>query len=61
MSFTKQIKISWNIDDVQSVSPHLSEEQASDVLDFLFENHDANIGINWDVIESAVDTLFPES
>jgi hypothetical protein len=61
MSFTKKISISWEIDDVQSVNPHLTEQQASEVLDFLVKNHDASIGINWDVIESTIDTLFPES
>jgi hypothetical protein len=60
MSLTKQISIKWHIDDVLSVRPNLTKSQASDVLETLKANHDANIGINWEVIEIVCDDLFPE-
>jgi hypothetical protein len=60
MSFTKQISIKWHIDDVLSVRPNLTKLQASHVLEHLKQKHDANIGINWEVIEIVSDFLFPE-
>ena len=60
MSLTKQISIKWHIDDVLSVRPNLTKLQASKVLERLKRNHDANIGINWEVIEIVSDILFPE-
>jgi hypothetical protein len=53
-----EITITWSIDDVLSVRPNLTKEQASDLLMILKKNHDANIGINWNVIENAADWLF---
>jgi hypothetical protein len=53
-----EINITWCIDDVLSVRPSLSKEQASDVLIHLEECHDASVGINWDVIERTIDDLF---
>jgi hypothetical protein len=60
MSLTKQISIKWHIDDVQSVRPNLTQLQASQVLENLKRKHDANIGINWEVIEIVSDILFPK-
>ena len=54
----KEISITWSIDDVLSVRPNLSKEQASDVLMHLKKHHDATVGINWDVIEITADELF---
>jgi len=50
----------WCVDDVLQQRPDLNWEQASDVLGFMAEKFDANIGINWDVIDSAAEYLFPE-
>jgi hypothetical protein len=60
MSLTKQISIKWHIDDVLSIRPDLTKSQASEVLEKLKENHDANIGINWEVIEIVSEMLFPK-
>ena len=60
MSLTKQISITWHIDDILSVKPNLTEFQASTVLEHMKKNHDANIGINWDVVEIVSEMLFPE-
>ena len=53
-----EISITWSIDDVLSVRPNLSKEQASSVLMHLKKHHDATVGINWDVIEAACDDMF---
>jgi hypothetical protein len=57
---TDFIVIKWQIEDVQSIRPDLSDDEAYEVLVYLDDNHDANIGISWDVIEYAADYLFPE-
>ncbi|WP_058532898.1 hypothetical protein [Legionella saoudiensis] len=54
----KEITIVWTIDDVQEVRPGLTKAQASAVLFHLKTNHDAAIGINWDVIGAVCDYLF---
>ena len=54
------IAIVWHIDDVLEVRPDLSREQAFQVLKQAKENHDANIGINWDVLTDCAESLFAE-
>lgn len=55
------ISIFWCADDVLSVADDrhlkLTKEQCLDVLDYLESNHDANIGISWDSIGFAFDSL----
>lgn len=60
MSLIEEISIKWHIDDVLSVKPHLTKQQASQVLERLKRGHDASIGINWEVIDIVSDILFPE-
>ena len=50
----------WHVDDVLNQRPDLTEEQSCEVLAFIAKNFDANIGINWYVIDSAAEYLFPE-
>lgn len=45
------IVIAWNVEDVLSIAPDLTVEDARDVLAMALDNHDANIGISWDVLE----------
>ena len=52
--------IVWQIDDVLSVRPDLTEEQAAEVLGAVESGHDASIGISWDTLEIYADQLFPE-
>jgi hypothetical protein len=48
----------WHVDDVFSINPKLNREQARLVLKMAIDNHDANIGINWDVLkEYAIQVL----
>lgn len=56
----KEIAIVWHIEDVQSIRPNLTDEQASFVLQRLKKNHDANIGISWETIGVVAEILFPE-
>ena len=56
---TGRIAIFWHIDDVKSVRPDLSDEQCLQVLHRCENKHDAEIGINWLVIEMHADYLFP--
>ena len=58
----KSISITWHIEDVQQLvqerfDKNISDEDALEVLDCLVRKHDANNGINWDVIECAVEYL----
>ena len=56
------ISIHWWIEDVQEVAQekfnkNLSDEDALKVLQFVSRSHDACIGINWDVLYCAIETL----
>jgi hypothetical protein len=53
------IEISWHIDDVKELRPDLSDAQARVVLEHARDQHDASIGINWDVLTFHADDLFP--
>ena len=45
-----QISISWTIEDIRSLGFNCTDEQGSKVLSDVERYHDAEIGINWDVI-----------
>ena len=53
--------VRWSVDDVMTVRPDLTEEQAMEVLLDAENYHDAEIGINWDVLRIRADELFPET
>jgi len=57
---SKTLQDPWSVDDVFNQRPDLTEEQACEVLAVIAKNFDANIGINWYVIDSAAEHLFPE-
>jgi len=57
---TQTLQDPWSVEDVQSQRPDLNHEQSVEVLAFMADKFDANIGINWDVIDSAADYLYPE-
>ena len=54
----------WNADDIQSVAEsmdaRLTDAQVLEVMELIVRSHDANYGINWDVIGSAIDALYPD-
>jgi hypothetical protein len=47
----------WHTDDVLSLNPQLSRDFARLVLQIAMDNHDANIGINWKVLQQYVDQV----
>ena len=51
----------WTADDVQSVAEcmeiELTEGMAHDVMHVLALNYDANIGINWEIVEEAIEEV----
>jgi hypothetical protein len=50
----------WVDEDVQNLAHTLSTAQASTVLQIAAKHHDANLGINWETLQSAIDTAFPD-
>ena len=48
--WTDKIAIIWTIGDVQTIAPEITDEEARNVLADASHGHDANIGINWDVL-----------
>lgn len=46
-----EIMISWHVDDVAAMNTELTKEQCHDILLDIERNHDANIGIHWNIIE----------
>jgi hypothetical protein len=60
MKRLKPYKTRGALDDVLNQRPDLTEDQACEVLALIAHNFDANIGINWDVIDSAAEYLYPE-
>lgn len=58
---TIEIHVSWHIEDVLTYARDngykITRKQASDVLDDMLNNHDATIGINWDVIDFHINNI----
>jgi hypothetical protein len=50
-----EITISWHFSDIQEVDDTLTNDEAREILHLMKEKHDANIGINWEVIDSWID------
>lgn len=49
----------WNLSDVHeaacAMDKEITDDQAEDVLHIVADSFDANIGINWIVIQSAIE------
>jgi len=54
------IAIVWTIDDVLSIRPDLSRDQAWIVLRHAKYRHDAEVGINWEVLAAHAESLYCE-
>lgn len=50
----------WHISDVQQDNEWVTDDQAREVLKWMYKYHDANVGINWDFIRAVVEAKFPE-
>jgi len=55
------IAILWHIDDVREQRPDLTDPQCMEVLRECERQHDATIGIDWDVLRFHADELFPQA
>lgn len=49
-----EIVVKWNIDDIKSRDNSLTDDECRNVLVSLKSDHDATIGINWDVIDETI-------
>ena len=57
----RQIAAIWGIEDVQSIRPDLSDEQAWQVLQMVDRHKDAELGITWLALEMAAEDLFGDA
>ena len=57
----RQIAAVWAIEDVKGIRPHLTDDQAWEVLERVGDKHDAEWGITWTTLGTVADDLFPES
>ena len=59
MSSSEQIEIIWHVDDVlercEELGITMSRDKALDVLHTIKNRHDANLGINWTVIDCHIE------
>mgnify|MGYP006289045967 CR=1 FL=1 len=55
------ITIKWFVDDVQDIRNDLNEQQCMEVLNMAKKEHDATIGINYEVLEHWANFLFPKN
>ena len=55
----RQIAIVWCVEDVTTVRPHLTDDQAWEVLQRCDRIHDCEIGLTWGLIEDIADDHFP--
>ena len=53
----RSIQISWSTEDVKSLDSSLTFLEALEVLVQAKENHDADIGINWGVLQFYIDII----
>lgn len=56
-----RIDSSWWIDDVKSLDESLTDEQCREILQAVNNNHDATVGINWDVLQAEIDSYKEEN
>ena len=61
MKTENQISITWHVEDVTNVRSDLTTDQVRDVLHNIKNNHDASIGVNWDVLDCVAELLFPKA
>jgi len=57
---TRQIALVWDIKDVKFERPHLTDEQAMDVLEKIRDKHDADMGVSWQTLRDMADILYPK-
>ena len=56
------IRSDWHEDDIKSqTNEDLTDEQIEKIMRVIVRSHDACIGINWNVIVSAIDEVLDQS
>lgn len=50
----------WHFSDMQTDNPWLTDDQAREALGLVEKYHDANIGINWIMIDTVINENFEE-
>ena len=55
-----EIAIIWSVEDVMQECDWLTKDQALKVLHSIDHNHDATIGINWEVIYDNAEWMYPK-
>jgi hypothetical protein len=60
LAHDRKIASIWCVEDVQSIRPDLTREQAWEVLEEVGRKHDAEYGISWTTLECMADELHPE-
>jgi hypothetical protein len=48
---TPSARISWYKADIESLGYECTDEQAEEVLELVESKHDAEVGVNWEVLE----------
>ncbi len=49
-----RIQIIWQVDDILSIDDSLTNRECREILDHIKRTHQADIGINWEVIQCAI-------
>jgi hypothetical protein len=57
----REIAVIWCIEDVQEVRPDLTHAQCWEVLEQAEQEHNADIGISWDVLQMHASDLFGQA
>lgn len=60
----KSINIVWSVEDIferaRQENIKITEKQALEILENVENNHDANIGINWEVLDFHIEDITTE-
>lgn len=57
----RQVAVIWSMQDVQSIRPDLTDDQAWGVLQRCRLVHDCETGFNWLFIEAVAGGMYPQS
>ena len=58
--------VSWHVEDIhcciedREMDVEVSDKEAAEILEWIERKHDANIGVNWDVIEYYIEEFVKE-
>ena len=56
----RQVAVIWSIEDVKSLRPDLTDDQAWEVLEQAYDVHDCEWGFTWTHLQTVADDMFPE-